>query len=190
MRQEVHVMHKTIIALAAALAAAPIAAHAQSDTQVSTHDVLFVMDASLNNAAEIELGRLAARHARNPDIRAFGERMAAEHEDMQDQLGGLAGDVGIALPARFTDVPEDDVDVDPDVDTPEFDLTYIAGQVAAHRRAIELFMRQRSYGQNAELREMARDGVPQLRDHLREALRLTFVARRDRVVGSPLPPLN
>src|SRR5581483_11891811 len=89
------------IALAAALAAGcdrtdrrdtaktngPVGTSGKVDrNQVSSSDRDFVKDLSIANAAEIELGKLAADHAASPQVKKFAQMMIDDHTKARDTL--------------------------------------------------------------------------------------------------------
>ncbi|MEX2218786.1 MAG: DUF4142 domain-containing protein [Phycisphaerales bacterium] len=59
----------------------------------------FVRAAGLAVGAEIEAARLAARRAQGPPLRSTAEAMLADHTRMFDELGSIAREMGIPLPA-------------------------------------------------------------------------------------------
>ena len=58
-----------------------------------TNDKKFVMDAAVGGMAEVELGKLAAEKATNPEVKQFGQRMVDDHTKANDELkdGGIQG---------------------------------------------------------------------------------------------------
>src|SRR5262245_33737044 len=61
-------------------------------------DQEFVMSAARSDMAEIELGKLAQVKAANSEVKAFGKRMADDHQKALDSLKTLAAKENITLP--------------------------------------------------------------------------------------------
>ena len=55
----------------------------------------------------------------------------------------------------------------------EFDATYAAQQVKAHGKAVDLFDEYAEGGDNAALKQFAANTLPTIKEHLREARKLT-----------------
>lgn len=68
----------------------------------------FIMQASISNLQEIEIGRLAAKQAVSPDVKAFGQRMVADHSKAQAELVQLISARGFQIPHEATDKPVED----------------------------------------------------------------------------------
>ena len=64
------------------------AAQSQSDKE-------FLEKASQGNVAEVELGKLALKKSTNPDVRAFAQRMIADHGKLGKQMAPLMADAGV-----------------------------------------------------------------------------------------------
>jgi len=51
--------------------------------------------------AEVQLGQLAAQHAANPDVKAFGEMMVKDHTKAGEELKPIAQKLGVTLPTEL-----------------------------------------------------------------------------------------
>ena len=59
----------------------------------------FAKDAAEGGMAEVQMGKLAATNAKDPDVRAFGQMMVTDHSKANDELKALAQKKGYQLPA-------------------------------------------------------------------------------------------
>jgi putative membrane protein len=59
------------------------------------------MDAAMGGMAEVQLGKLAAEKATNPDVKQFGQRMVDDHGKANDELKTAASKESIDLPASL-----------------------------------------------------------------------------------------
>lgn len=159
-------------ALCAALLTPPLTgvATAQAPAAVSSHDVLFVMDAAMSNLAEIQLAQLALEQSTDEDVRAFAQDMVTDHSSSLADLVTRAQAAGIAMPDNLTNgiptLPPNDT---ADRSGGAFDVTYMKGQVLAHQRTIALYAAEAKNGGDADLQAYATQTLPTLMEHLQEA---------------------
>ena len=87
------------------LAFVPAALRAQATTPPMDSvqaDGDFVRHQAADNMMEVQLGQLAEHRATNPMVQKFGEKMAMDHQRLQDQWTGLAEKHGLRFkPALF-----------------------------------------------------------------------------------------
>jgi putative membrane protein len=131
----------------------------------ASSDQQFVDMALAAGASEIGLGRLAKGKAASRELRVFAERMVADHTHANARLTALAKHLKMT-PAPAPDQPP------PELLTatgPDFDKLYIPLQVKAHEEAIALFESEANGGQDPRMKRFARETLPTLQHHLREA---------------------
>ena len=117
---------------------------------------------------EVELGKHAAAHAENSDVRAFGKRMAEDHGAAGRELEKVAASQGLAVPRQMTDHNRQEVE---DLSTKrgkEFDEKYMGDMVDGHERVVEAFREQAAEGKTAVDRFAAKT-LPTLESHLAQA---------------------
>jgi putative membrane protein len=132
-------------------------------------DRQFVTKAAQDNLAEIELGQLAVKQAKNDEIKKFAQRLVQDHSQINDELKQLVANRGITLPqnsgkenakikARLAKLSGD-----------AFDKAYINHIVEDHKRAISLYERQAKQGNDPDLKNWAARILPTLQEHLQLA---------------------
>jgi len=139
----------------------------EDNDTISNRD--FVLQASMENNAEIDFSSLAAKKAMDEGVRAFAEKTGDYHATAQAQLRGLA--IGLNLFAP------DSLDAEHvtlrnrllDLSGRAFDSLYIYTRVQDYQQAIELFFEEAISGQNVELRDYAASGLTQLEAYLHQA---------------------
>ena len=167
--------------LAAALALAP-QAFAQDSTSSGTTppamtpgDLEFVLKASAGGMAEIHLGQIAQGRAGSEQVRAFAQRMIADHGQANDALAEIATARGTAPP----DQPPVDVRTVAQAmeayEGEDFDQVYVVEQVGAHAVAIALFRHAAEHAAAPELRAFASEHLPVIERHYQEAQTLMNV---------------
>src|SRR4051794_15490012 len=71
---------------------------------LSDEDKAFMTKAAQGGVAEVALGRVATQRSGSPDVRAFGQRMATDHQKAGDELTEMAAKRAVVLP---TEVDQD-----------------------------------------------------------------------------------
>jgi putative membrane protein len=127
-------------------------------------DQNFVDRAALGTGSEIELGRLARTRAVSPAVRAFADRIIADHRQAHSRLN--------LIERRLQMVP---ATVPPPPNRlaaqfgANFDRQFMADQIKNHQEAIQLFQAEAQNGQDPRLRKYASDNLPMLYRNLQGA---------------------
>ncbi len=168
------------IALAASVALLPLAVSAQTNTmsnsssgsqmeKVSASDKKFVKQAAEGGMAEVELGKLAAEKASNPDVKKFGQRMVDDHTKVNEQLKEVASSQGIDLPDKLTAKDEMTKEHLSKLSGEQFDRAYMSDMVKDHTQDVADFQRESNSATDPAVKQFAQKIVPILEDHLKEA---------------------
>ena len=137
--------------------------------QPNNTDRVFVHAAAIGGKAEVELGKLAEQKGQNDAVKEFARRMVDDHSKANDRLIGLAKEDGIAVPDKLDREHEAMRDRLNAASGTEFDLAYVAGQVADHQKTAQLLEHEIGSGQDVELIGFASDTLPVVLQHLRTA---------------------
>lgn len=120
-------------------------------------DQNFIDRAVLGTGAEIELGRLARSRAASLAVRAFADRIVADHGEAHARLTRIERRIQMtAMPVSPAPIPF------ANLSGPEFDRQFIADQIKNHQEAIQLFQQEAQIGQDPRLRKYASDTLPML----------------------------
>lgn len=137
------------------------------------HDAIsdedFVLQASLVNTTEIDIGSLAASKGTDEGVRAFAQSVTQYHKGVQSQLKSLA--IGLSL------VAADSLDADHinlksnllDLSGRAFDSLYIHTRVQDFHQAIKLYFEEMITGPNEQLRDYSSSILPRLEVYLHQA---------------------
>jgi putative membrane protein len=154
-------MNMKLIALAAALGTGTaLAATTPADRE-------FAAQAAKANGGEIAVGRLAATHSQDEKVKAFGERMVADHGKAGEELKAAAAEDGITLPPEPADVP--DAERLSRLTGAEFDRAFGDQMRKDHDKAVELFRKESTSGGDAHVKAFATKTLPTLEDHKKMA---------------------
>lgn len=134
----------------------------------------FVKKAGESGAAEVELGRLGMQKATNADVRAFAQRMVADHTKANKQLMAAAKAKGLEVPTEpglmHKGMKEKFEHQSADSD---FNHDFMQQMVKDHKAAVELFQTAASDTTlDPELHSLAKKTLPTLQEHLADAQKL------------------
>ncbi|HEU4663597.1 MAG TPA: DUF4142 domain-containing protein [Dokdonella sp.] len=162
-------MNTKLIALAAAVAAGGASA---ATTQT---DRAFVEKAAIANAGEIAVGRLAATHSQDANVKAFGERMVNDHTKAAEALEAAAKKDGIELPPAPAGNP--DAERLARLNGVEFDRAFGDRMRADHAKAVALFSEESKASGDSHVKAFAAKTLPTLEDHKKLAQSLPGAAK-------------
>jgi putative membrane protein len=137
--------------------------------QYNTVDRLFVKLVGMGNAGEVELAKLADARVSRPATRGFARRMAHDHGNAAPTLAAAAR--AMNLPSN----PEPDPDQKATLARLQglqgaaFDAAYLQSQLIDHQKTTQLLQWEIAQGQDAMLQALAKEMLPAVLDHLREA---------------------
>lgn len=129
-----------------------------------TSDQNFVDRASLGTGTEVELGRLARSRAVSPAVRAFADRIIADHRQAHTRLRTIERRIQMA--AAPVSPPPNNLAA---LSGLNFDRQFMADQIKNHQEAVQLFQAEAQNGQDPRLRKYASDTLPMLYRNLQDA---------------------
>jgi putative membrane protein len=136
---------------------------------INPQDKSILIIGSVNNAAEIILGQLAADSSQTPAIKEFGAMMVSDHTNADAGLNSIASKYGVTVPGTIDPDHEDLRKKLLTLKGREFDSLYIHSQVADHLDAVIQFQTAHDLGNNSELATYIVNTLPTLQQHLQEA---------------------
>jgi len=141
----------------------------RADKDAKDIDQDFSYKACAAGLAEVNLGRIAAKHASDKKVKEFGQKMVDDHEKANKELIDLANKKNLKLASRMDAEHDKLSDKLAKVSGSDFDREYMAGQVKDHEEAVALFEKQAKDGKDKDLKGWADKKLPTLRDHLKMA---------------------
>jgi putative membrane protein len=143
-----------------------VACKKDNDNNISQQDQNFMVEAAASNRGEIDLGQLASSQAANVGVKAFGQRMVADHTLALSELMAIGTNWSVTLP---TTPDPSDLALKQQLMTRtgySFDTMYVHSQVLDHQKAITLFQTEVNSGNNADVKAYAAKNLPILQTHL------------------------
>jgi len=140
---------------------------AQSKADIA--DAHFAKAAAQGGMAEIQLGKLAADRGSNSVVKAFGERMVAQHGAAGDQLKAASQQANIVLPSTVSSKDQQIYDRLARLNGSDFDRAYADDMVRDHEQDLNEFQNEANNGKNSSIRAFAAQTVPMIQEHLNQA---------------------
>ena len=133
----------------------------------------FARTVAQSDGYELAAAQAALAQSRNRQVRAFAERMIADHQNTARQLADAAKAAGLEPPqphvggdqARFLMSLQS-------LRSDEFDREYGRQQMLAHTSALTMMRSYAEKGSEANLRRMAASAAPIIERHLQAARQL------------------
>ncbi len=132
--------------------------------QQQDHD--FIMKALEGGNAEMMKGTLAKTNSTSPQIIEYGKMMEQDHHSVNEKLRELDRQKGYDVNDKLSPEAQQQFDKLKNLRGADFGREFIMQMVSDHQKAIELFTRQSESGQDPELKKLASETLPKLRQHL------------------------
>lgn len=139
----------------------------KGDHVVTGGDLALMDAAATGGMAEIELGRLAEKRAEKSEVKAFGEKMVADHSKAGKQLEALAEQKHVELPAKLKRAQKETLAKLSKLSGSAFDRAYVATMVMVHKKDVVAFKAEAKSGTDADVKAFAAATLPTLEEHLR-----------------------
>jgi putative membrane protein len=140
-----------------------------SVTTVSNEEKEFVVQAGEGGLAEVRQSEVARQKATNDEVKAFAERMVADHGKANEELQQLATNKGLVVPTALNEQHQKAVEHLQGLSGREFDRAYMMHMVEDHQKVVALFENAEKTAQDAELKAWISGKLPTLREHLQHA---------------------
>jgi len=141
----------------------------QKSDKGTSADSAFAMAAATGGLAEVELGKLAADHAANADVKKFGQRMVDDHGKANDELSAILKQKGMTPPTELKGKEKANHDRLSKLNGAAFDKAYMADMVRDHEKDVKEFEHESKDGKDPDLKAFAAKTLPTLQDHLKMA---------------------
>lgn len=135
-------------------------------------DDSFLHEVAQGNMAEIETGQLAQNKGTSEAVKQFGAMMVEHHTAAHDKVEALAKRKNVPLPTAPSETQKESMKELQARDGARFDQQYIAEQVEAHEKTLELLKSEISAGRDPETKALAQEMLPTVQSHLRQAYKL------------------
>ena len=142
---------------------------ANTNSAVTPEDHAFVIKASMGGEGEVQLGQLAVKNAKSPDVKQFGQRMVDDHTKVGKELQSLAGKKNLTAPTEVDSKTKGTLDRLSKLSGDAFDKAYMTEMVDEHEADVAAFQRQSTSPGDKDLSSFAAKSLPTLEEHLQMA---------------------
>jgi putative membrane protein len=129
----------------------------------------FIREAASGGKMEVDLGRYASRHAADPQVVRFGQRMMADHGKVNAELARIAKREAIVLPQERAVEQNPLVKKLTALRGAEFDREYMKAMVEDHEADVAKFRDKADSAVAPEVKTFAQKTLPTLEEHLKAA---------------------
>lgn len=144
--------------------------------QTARQEAKALQELASANLAEIATGKLAAGKAQSAEVRNFAHRMVEEHAGQLSELQQLARAKGVELPQDAREKRLEGRRKLEAASAEEFDRLYLEQMVGNHQKALKLAETAAKRAQDPDLKAAAQKLVPQIRNQLEMAQRVSAQA--------------
>jgi len=127
----------------------------------------FLTKAAVGSKFEIDSSKLALDKSKSEVVRTFANMMVKDHGEAAVKMKGAVTEAKLSAPPDALDAKHkamlDDL---AKKDGPAFDKAYIEVQLKGHEETVALFQAYANGGDNARIKQFARDLLPTLQMHL------------------------
>lgn len=127
---------------------------------------------------EVQAGQLAQERAQDPQIKQFGERLARDHQQANDELMQIAQTKGVQVPQQLSKEHQAMLDKLQKAQGAEFDRMFVQTLGRnEHGKDIKQF-ESAAKSKDPQIQAFAQKTLPTLREHRKEADRLASTVAR------------
>jgi putative membrane protein len=134
----------------------------------------FAKKAGAAGAAEVEMGKLGAEKATNPEVKAYAQKMVADHTKANKELMAAAKGKNLEVPAEPDMMHKGMMEkFEHQSADHDFNHDYMQQMVRDHKKVIEVFQSAANDASlDPEMRALAKKTLPTLEAHLADAQKL------------------
>lgn len=150
------------------IAAVMLAGAAQTAlaAELAASDARFLQAAAGSGLFEVQAAALAEKRAKDVQVRAFAEKMRAQHAAVNQELKALAAAKNVSLPDEPSEPDRATLERLRAMTGAAFDQLYVEkAALDAHAIANRLFDTAAKEAEDAQVRQFAARTLPMLRDH-------------------------
>jgi putative membrane protein len=116
--------------------------------------------------AEVEMGKMAAQKAQNPELKKFAQMMVTDHTKANNELKSIAAKQKITLPTAIGRRNRSTIDELNKLSGADFDREYVQAMVDDHETDVQIFEDQSQDDSDAQAKAFAAKTLPVLQKHL------------------------
>jgi putative membrane protein len=135
----------------------------------SEDDKQFLAMAAQSDVNEIKLSKLAEQKASNPQVKAFAQKMVADHTKLEAEMKPFATAWGLNPPAGLDSDHQAIYDKLNGLSGADFDKAYMEAMVADHHKALDAFTKEADTTTDAKFKAAVLKGKAVVAAHAKMA---------------------
>ena len=159
-------------------------------SSLARSDQQFLQKAASNNAAEIQMCKIAEQNSSDPNIKNLAKSLQKDHTQANQQLRRLAASKGIALNFQPTSSQQRHLQDLSKKQGQAFDKEFLSLNTKGHEQNIALYQKEGARAQDPDVKSWANKMLPDLRSHLAMVRRTTPQAVGERVKPQTSPQIR
>lgn len=155
----------TAIVLAGSMALAQDAGASMPSGDTSAQDKKFLMDASEGGLFEITASRIALKKTKDPEIRAFAQKMVDHHTMLSNDLLPFDKTMMVTPATRLKPEHAEEASRLKSMGGDKFNVEYVKAMDAAHHKDRGDFRNERDTTSNSDLKATVAKGYDLIKEH-------------------------
>lgn len=129
----------------------------------------FIKESAQLNMATVKFAELANEKAQNPQLKQYGQKLAQERKQTQQQLEQIAQKHNVTLPTSVDDKCQQEITRLQGLSGQEFDREFAKGAVEGHAMAVAQLQQAGSSATDTDVRQFTQTLLAKVKEHQREA---------------------
>ena len=168
------------LGLTLALAAGGV--QAQDKKNVDSASKSFIKSAIEGNLAEVDVGKLAQEKGQSAEVKKFGQMLVSDHGKANEQARTAAKSVDVDPPTGSSLMEKGTYAKLKVLSGDSFDKSFIDSMVSDHQSDIKDY--QKESAKSDPVGQYAKESLPTLQKHLKEAQRIQAELKQKSTTGS------
>lgn len=135
-------------------------------------DRFFLRKATEDGLAQVQLGQLASTNGNSPEVKELGQKLADEHQKLNESMAVVADSIGVRLPRKVSKANQETYDKLKGLSGEAFDKEYLTCMVRDHHDDLRDFRIESQTTNETQLKEAVEEGAKMLREHLGTVIKL------------------
>jgi putative membrane protein len=132
----------------------------------------FLLKAAPQCHALVQYAELAEKRSTNEAVKTFARKIVQEHKKLHEEVARAAKDQKLAIASGTERATRDELDRLGKLTGAAFDREFLNQVIQGHEKAIQICEAQAARGSDARIQRFAKDALPTLKEHLKEARKL------------------
>ena len=128
-------------------------------------DKQFIMTASQSDYTEIKFSQLAADKATNPKVKAYANKMIADHNKLETEMKPFADKMGVTPVTSLDSDHQSKYDALSSMSGTDFDKTYMTDMDVDHHKSLDSFKSEESATTDPSFKKVVAKGEKVVAQH-------------------------